>query len=75
MADGIRSFIAHQKQRKKLILTDSENIFTYRFQLIQRLQPNFMTDGIRNFMYTKRKEGSAKLRIFSATPHTTQFYG
>ena len=27
-------------------LADSLNIFTYRFQLIQRLQPDFMTDGI-----------------------------
>ena len=40
---------AQQKQRKQLILTDSKNIFTYSFQPIQRLQPNFVTDGFRNF--------------------------
>ena len=29
-----------QKQHKQLLLTDSKNIFTYRFQPMQRLQPN-----------------------------------
>ena len=53
-------------------LADSMNIFTYRFQLIQRLQPNFLTDGIRNFMYNKYKEDNAKLRIFSVTAATTR---
>ena len=57
--------MAQLKQRKQLILTDNKNISTYRFQLIQRLQPNFMTDGIRNFMYTKHNGDNAKLRIFS----------
>ena len=31
-------------------LTDKKNIYTQRFEPIQRLQPNFITDGIRNFM-------------------------
>ena len=43
MTDDIRNFMAQQKQRKQLILTDSKNIFAYRFRPIQRLQPNFMT--------------------------------
>ena len=51
-----------QKQHKQLILTDNKNISTYRFQSIQRLGPNFMTDGIRNFMYTKHNGDNAKLR-------------
>ena len=37
--------MAQQKQRKQLILTNDKNIFTYCFQLIQRLQPNFTIDG------------------------------
>ena len=44
-----------QKQRKQPILIDSKNIFTYYFRPIQRLQPNFTTDGIRNFMAQKRQ--------------------
>ena len=32
---------------------------------MQRLQPYFMTDGIRNFMYSKHNGDNAKLRIFS----------
>ena len=57
-----------QKQRKQLILNNDKNIFTYCFQPIQRLQPNFITDDIRNFMYTKHNGGNAKLRIFSFIP-------
>ena len=41
--------MAQQKQRKQPILIDRRNIFTYCFQPIQRLQPNFATDGITNF--------------------------
>ena len=44
---------------------------------MQRLQPNFKTDGIRNFMYTKCNGDNAKLRIFfhtATTTYTTQFY-
>ena len=68
MSDDIRNFMAQQKQRKQLILTDERNIFTYCFQLIQRLQPNFKTDGIRNFMYAKHNGDNAKLRIFPFIP-------
>ena len=44
-----------QKQRKQLILTDDKNIFTYCFQQMQRLQPNFTTDGIRSFMAQQKQ--------------------
>ena len=47
--------MAQQKQRKQLILTNDNNIFTYCFQPIQRLQPNFKTDGIRNFMAQQKQ--------------------
>ena len=57
--------MAQQKQGKQLILTDGKIIFIYCFQPIQRLQPNFKTDGIRNFIYTKHNGDNAKLRIFS----------
>ena len=60
--------MAQLKQRKQLILTDNKNISTFRFQSIQRLQPNFMTDGIRNFMYTKHNGDNAKLIVFSFIP-------
>ena len=59
---------AQQKQRKQLYLINNKNIFIYRFQPIQRLQPNLMTDGIRNFMYAKHNGDNAKLRIFSFMP-------
>ena len=42
--------MAQQKQRKQLILTDNQNISNYHFQPIQRLQLNFITDGIKNFV-------------------------
>ena len=57
--------MVQQKKRKQLILTDDENIFTYCFQPIQRLQPNFKTDGITNFIYTKHNRDNAKIKIFS----------
>ena len=57
--------MAQQKQLKQLLLTDDKNIFTYCFQSIQRLQLNFNTYGIRNFMHTKHSGDKAKLRIFS----------
>ena len=47
--------MAQQKQRKQLILTDNQNISTYHFQPIQRLQPNFITDGIRIFIAQQKK--------------------
>ena len=77
ITDGIRNFMAQQKQRKQLILTDDKNIFTYCFQPIQRLQPNFKTDGIRNFIHTKHNGDNARFRVFSSIPqrqlYTTQF--
>ena len=36
-------------------LTDGKNISTYFFQPIQRLEPNFTINGIRNFM-TQHKQ-------------------
>ena len=69
--------MAQQKQRKELILTYDENIFTYCFQPIQRLQPNFKTDGIRNFMYTKHnRQRKIKNVLYhtAMTTYTTQFY-
>ena len=59
--------MAQQKQRKELILTDSKNIFTYRFQPIQCLQPNFMTDS-RTFIHTKYNGNNTKVRTFSLIP-------
>ena len=47
--------MAQQKQRKQLILTDNQNISIYHFQPIQRLQPNFITDGIRIFMAQQKQ--------------------
>ena len=55
----MRNFMTQQKQRKQPILTDGKDIFTYCFQPIQRIQHNFTTDGIRNFMYTKHNKDSA----------------
>ena len=52
-----------QKQHKQLILTDSKNIFTYRFQLIQPLQPNFMTDSGRTFIQTKDNGSNPEVRL------------
>ena len=66
--DGMGKFVARQKQRKKPILIDGKNIFTYCFQSIQRLQPNSKTYVMRNFMYTKHNEDNPKLRIFSFIP-------
>ena len=57
--------MVQQKQRKQLILNDDKNIFTYYFQAIRHLEPNFKTDGIRNFMHTKHNGDNAKLRTFS----------
>ena len=47
--------MAQQKQRKQLILTDDKNISTSCFQPIERLQPNFTTDAIRNFMAQQKQ--------------------
>ena len=48
--------MGQQKQRKQPILIDGKNIFTDCFQPIQRLQPNFTTDGIRYLMAQERKQ-------------------
>ena len=42
--------MTQQRQRKQLILADNQNLSAYHFQPIQRLQPNFITDGIKIFM-------------------------
>ena len=47
--------MAQQKQRKQLILTNDKNSFTYWFQPIQHLQPNFKTNGIKNFMAQQKQ--------------------
>ena len=52
--DGIRNFMAQQKQRKQFILNDGKNIFTDPFQPIQRLQSNFKTDDTRSFMVQQK---------------------
>ena len=54
ITDGI-NFMAQQKQRKQLILTDNQNTSTYHFQPVQRWQPNFITDGIRIFMAQQKQ--------------------
>ena len=54
--------MAQQKQRKQPILIDGNNIFTYCFQPIQRLQPDFTTNGIRNFM-AKQKQRKQPILI------------
>ena len=41
-----------------------QEYFYLLFPTIQRLQPNFKTDSIRNFMYTKHNRDKAKLRVF-----------
>ena len=63
-----RTFKGQQKQRKQLTIIDDKNIFTYSFQPIQRLQPNFKIEGIRNFIYNKHNGDKAKLRLFSLKP-------
>ena len=61
--DVTRNFMAQQKQCKQLILIDSKNTFTCRFQPVQRLQHILMTYSIRKFTYTKHKGSNIKLRI------------
>ena len=63
MTDGIRNFMVKQKQ--KLILTNSKNILTYRFQPILRLQPNFMAEeSRRTFIHAKYSGDNPKVKIF-----------
>ena len=47
--------MAQQKQRQQPNLIDGKNVFTYCFQPIQRLQPDFTADGIRNFIAQKKQ--------------------
>ena len=47
--------MAQQKQCKQLILTDDKNIFTHCYQPMQRLQPNFKTDGMKTFMAQQKQ--------------------
>ena len=47
--------MTQQKQRKQAILIDGKNIFTDCFQPIQLLEPNFITDGIRNLMEQQKQ--------------------
>ena len=68
MTDGIRNFMVQQKQCKQHILTDGKNTFTYRFQPIQRLQPNFMTDSSRTSIQTKYNGKNTEVRTFSLVP-------
>ena len=53
--------MVQQKQRKKPILINGKNIFTYCFQPIQRIQPNFTTDGIGNFMAQQKQRKQPSL--------------
>ena len=56
-----------QTQHKQLALTDNNNIFTSHLQPIQRLQPIFMTDGIRNFLAQQKPR---KKLIFTDSKNT-----
>ena len=47
--------MAQHKQHKQLVLSDDKNIFAYCFQPIHRLESNFTTDGIRNFMVQQKQ--------------------
>ena len=46
---------AQHKQQKEVLLTDGQNILTERFQPKQRLEPNFITGAIRNFMAQQKQ--------------------
>ena len=75
MTDGVRNFVAQERLRKQPILTDTNNIFTYRFQPLQRLQPNFMTDGRRTYQVQHRQpKGKNILSHTATTTHATQIY-
>ena len=64
--------MAQQKQHKQPILINGKNIFTYCFQPIQCLQPNFTTDGIRNFM-AKQKQRKQPILVDSKNIFTHCF--
>lgn len=52
-----------------LYAIESKNIPNYRFQQRQHILPNFMTDGIINFIHSKHNRDNLKLRIFLFIPH------
>ena len=54
--------MAQQKQRKQPILIDGKNIFTYCFQPMHRLQPNFTTDVTRNFLAQQKQRKQPHLK-------------
>ena len=63
--------MAQQKQLKQLILTNTKNIFTYRFQPIQRLQAEFYDRWHKKFhvhQAQRIQRKIKKLRIFSLIP-------
>ena len=51
----------HNPRRRKILPF-------YHFQQIQRMQPNFMTDTMRNLTHTVNNRNNPKLRIFSFIP-------
>ena len=57
-----QKIIQHDPNNRNSLSTTPQ---IYRFQQMQRLQPNLMTDGIRNFIHTKHNKDNKKLRIFS----------
>ena len=63
--------MAQQKQLKQLILADNKNIFIYRIQPIQRLQPEFYDWWQKKFhvyQAQRMQRKIKKLRIFSVIP-------
>ena len=68
MTDSIRNFTGQQKQRKQPILTDSKNNFAYRFQPIQRVQPDLWLIAVVTFIHTNYNGNNPKVRTFSLIP-------
>ena len=69
--------MTQQKQRKQLHLTDDKNIFTYCFQSIQRLQPNFDLCHKKFHVYQAQQRQSKIKDIpfhTATTTYTTQYY-
>ena len=64
----LATYIYNWWNKRQLILTDSKNILTYRFQPIQRLQSNFMTDSSRVFIHIKYNGNNPEERTFSLIP-------
>ena len=69
--------MAKQKQRKQLILTDNNNISTYRLlPTYNAYNANFMTDGLRKSMHIKDNGDKTQNILFhiATTTFKTQFY-